>query len=80
MSVKLLAENHLEFLSLTGRFTGLSEATFVKNATLLENRSLYPLIRVEPPPPHQGREDYCFTPYVCMSVCLTVHHSRECSS
>ena len=36
MSVKLLTEHHLEFLSLTGGCTGSSESTLVKNATLLE--------------------------------------------
>ena len=30
MSVKLLAEHHLEFLSLNGGCTGLSESTLVK--------------------------------------------------
>ena len=30
MSVKLLTEYHLEFLSLKGGFTGLSESTLVK--------------------------------------------------
>ena len=30
MSVKLLTENHLEFLSLKGGYTGLSESTPVK--------------------------------------------------
>ena len=30
MSVKRLTEHHLEFLSLTGGFTGLSESTLVK--------------------------------------------------
>ena len=30
MSVKLLTEDHLEFLSLKGGFTGLSESTLVK--------------------------------------------------
>ena len=36
MSVKLLTEHHLEFLSLKGGCTGSSESTLVKNATLLE--------------------------------------------
>ena len=30
MSVKLLTENHLEFLSLKGGCTGLSESTLIK--------------------------------------------------
>ena len=30
MSVKLLTEHHLEFLSLKGGYTGLSESKFVK--------------------------------------------------
>ena len=30
MSVKLLTEHHLEFLSLKGSYTGLSESTLVK--------------------------------------------------
>ena len=30
MSVKLLSEHHLEFLSLKGRCSGLSESTLVK--------------------------------------------------
>ena len=30
MSVKLLTEHHLEFISLTGRSTGSSESTLVK--------------------------------------------------
>ena len=30
MSVKLLTEHHLEFLSLKGCYTGTSESTFVK--------------------------------------------------
>ena len=36
MSVQLLTEHHLEFLSLKGGCTGSSESTLVKNATLLE--------------------------------------------
>ena len=36
MSVKLLTEHRLEFVSLKGGCTGLSESTLVKNATLLE--------------------------------------------
>ena len=36
MTLKLLTEHHLEFLSLKGGCTGLSESTLVKNATLLE--------------------------------------------
>ena len=30
MSVKLLTEHHLEFLSLKGGYTGSSESTFIK--------------------------------------------------
>ena len=30
MNIKLLTERHLEFLSLKGGFTGLSESTLVK--------------------------------------------------
>ena len=30
MTVKLLTEHHLEFLSLTGGFTGSSESTLIK--------------------------------------------------
>ena len=36
MSVKLLTEHHLEFLSLKWGYTGLSESTLVKNAIFLE--------------------------------------------
>ena len=36
MSVKLLTEHRLEFVSLKGGCTGSSESTHVKNATLLE--------------------------------------------
>ena len=36
MSVKLLTEHNLEFLSLKGGYTRLSEFTLVKKATLLE--------------------------------------------
>ena len=36
MIVKLLTEHHFEFLSLKGGFTGSSESTLVKKATLLE--------------------------------------------
>ena len=36
MSVKLLSEQHLEFLSLKGGFTCLSESTYIKMQTLLE--------------------------------------------
>ena len=36
MSVKLLAEHHLEFLCLKGGCTGSSESTHVKMPTLLE--------------------------------------------
>ena len=36
MSVKLLTEHHLDFLSLKGGCKGLSESIHVKNATLLE--------------------------------------------
>ena len=36
MTVKLLTDQHLEFLSLKGDCTGSSESTLVKNATLLE--------------------------------------------
>ena len=37
MSVKLLTEHHLEFLSLKGGCTGSSESTLGQNATSLEN-------------------------------------------
>ena len=36
MSVKPLTDHHLEFLSLKGGCTGLSESTLVKIATLFE--------------------------------------------
>ena len=36
MSVKLLTEHYLEFLSLIGGYTGWSESTLCQNATLLE--------------------------------------------
>ena len=36
MTLKLLTEHHLEFLSLKGGSTGSSESTLVQNATLLE--------------------------------------------
>ena len=36
MSVKLLNEHHLEYLSLKGGCTGLSESTLVENATFFE--------------------------------------------
>ena len=36
MSVELLTEHHLEFLSLTGGCAALSMSTFRQNATLLE--------------------------------------------
>ena len=36
MNIKLLTEHHLEFLSLKGGCTGLSESNFCQNATLLE--------------------------------------------
>ena len=36
MALKLLTEHHLEFLSLNGGCTGLSESTYVKNTTFLE--------------------------------------------
>ena len=36
MTVKLLSEQHLEFLSLQGGCTGSSESTSCQNATLLE--------------------------------------------
>ena len=41
MSVKLLSEQHLEFLSLKGGFTCLSESTHIKMQTLLEITSLF---------------------------------------
>ena len=37
MTVKLLTEQNLKFLSLTVGCTGSAESTLVKNATLLEN-------------------------------------------
>ena len=36
MSVKLLTEHHLKFLSFKRGCTGLSESTLVKNVTLFE--------------------------------------------
>ena len=36
MSVKILNEHHLEFLSLKGRCTGLSESTLVKIILILQ--------------------------------------------
>ena len=41
MSVKLLSEQHLEFLSLKGGFTCLSESTHIKMQTLLEITLLF---------------------------------------
>ena len=38
MSVKLLTEHHLEFLSLTGGCTGWSESTHVKMPHCLKSR------------------------------------------
>ena len=36
MTLKLLTEHHLEFLSLKEGYTGSSESTLVNDATLLE--------------------------------------------
>ena len=36
MTVKLLTDDHLEFLTLKGGCTGSSESTLCQNATLLE--------------------------------------------
>ena len=38
MSVKLLTEHHLEFLSLKGCYTGLSESTLVKMSHCWKSR------------------------------------------
>ena len=38
MSVKLLTEHHLEFLSLKGGYTGSSESTLVKMPHCLKSR------------------------------------------
>ena len=46
MTFKLLAENHLEFLSLKGGCTGSSESTLVKMSRLNKDwsiRDAYPL-------------------------------------
>ena len=37
MIVKLLTEQHLEFLSLKGGYRGSSKSTFVKNVKIVEN-------------------------------------------
>ena len=42
MSVKLLSEHHLEFLSLKGGCTGLSESTLVKSRGLEFDPGLVP--------------------------------------
>ena len=41
MSVKLLTEHHLEFLSLTGYFTGSSESTLVKLPNCWKSHDFY---------------------------------------
>ena len=51
MTFKLLAEHHLEFLSLEGGCTGLSESTLVKMSQLNKDwsiRDIYPLLSKSP--------------------------------
>ena len=43
MSVKLLTEHHLEFLSLKGCHTGLSESTLVKMPHFWKSHVMAPL-------------------------------------
>ena len=46
MSVKLLTESHLRFLSLKGGCTGLSESTFVKMLHCWKSRVMAQIIMV----------------------------------
>ena len=47
MSVKLLTEHHLEFLSLTGGCTGSSESTFVKMPYCWKSHVTAQMLRVK---------------------------------
>ena len=46
MIVKLLTEHHLEFLSLTGGYTGLSESTHVKMPHCWKSHALAQIIKI----------------------------------
>ena len=46
MIVKLLTEHHLEFLSLKGGCTGLSESTLVKMSNCWKSRALAQMVKM----------------------------------
>ena len=46
MSVKLLSEHHLEFLSLKGRCSGLSESTLVKMPHCWKSHAMAQIIHI----------------------------------
>ena len=46
MSVKLLIEHHLEFLSLKGGYRGLSESTLVKMSNCWKSHALAHMIQM----------------------------------
>ena len=49
MSVKLLTEHHLEFLSLKGGCAGMSESTLVKMPHCWKSHGMAHLVPVSPP-------------------------------
>ena len=51
MSVKLLTEHHLEFLSLKGGYTGSSESTHAKMPHCLKSHATAQIISVPSDPP-----------------------------
>ena len=62
MSVKLLTEHHLEFLSLTGGFTGLSESTLVKMSNCWKS--------------HAAAQLFYFTSFLTFCFIMLVRHFR----
>ena len=47
MIIKLLTEHHLEFLSLTGCFTGSYESTLVKMSNCLKSHAVAQMVGYE---------------------------------
>ena len=59
MSVMLLTEHHLEFLSLKGGCTGSSESTLVKMPHCWKSHVIAYIIEFQPVNSFLAREDFC---------------------
>ena len=56
MSVKLLTEHHLKFLSLTGGCTGLSESTLVKQPHFSKSNDVAQMFQTKRLPTTQNKQ------------------------